>query len=98
MLKETFALLCGFVLSLGLISCEKLERVDLSRGPLPFEQAKMLDAIPLEYGELVAVIRPSGSRYKAVLWFKKPDKTIVVVTVTYGLGVMAPEVLTIPRR
>ena len=98
MLKETFALLCVFVLSLGLISCEKLERVDFSKGPLPFEKVKLPDAIPLEYGELVAVIRPSGSRNKAVLWFKKPDKTIVVVRVDYSLGEMGPEVLTIPRR
>ena len=98
MLKETFTLLCGFVLSLGLISCEKLKQVDITKGPLPFEKAKMPDAIPLEYGELVAVIRPSGSRNKAVLWFKKPDKTIVVVGVNYWRGVMDPGVLTIPRR
>ncbi len=98
MLKETFALLCVFVLSLWLISCEKLEQVDLTKGPLPFEKAKLSDAIPLEYGELVAVIRPSGSRYAAVLWFKKPDKTIVVIGVDYARGVMHPEVLTIPRR
>ncbi len=83
-------------LGLGPIACEKLDQVTPGKGALPFEQTKVLDAMPLEYGELVAIT--SDSPHRTVVWFEKPDKTIVAVQVNHSRGIIHPNVLTIPRK
>lgn len=78
-------------------SCQKIGSEPLPRGPLPIEKMAFDNAISLQYGELVTVTaQPEGSVY--VLWFVKPDKTIVAVAVNSTRGTLAGHTLTIPRR
>ncbi len=65
-------------LSMVMSSCEKNEQPAGER-MLSFEEGRMLDAIPLAYGKLVAIT--SSRLFVAELWFEKPDKTVVVVRV-----------------
>jgi hypothetical protein len=75
-------------------SCQKIEG---SRGPLSQEKIALNDAISLQYGELVTVTtHPKSGAY--VLWFVKPDKTIVAVGVHAERGALSEQILTIPRR
>ena len=83
-------------LSMGMSACEKVERPAADK-MLPFEEARMLDAIPLAYGKLVA-ITTSSTRSIAGLWFEKPDKTVVLVRVNWSTGNLLGDVLTIPRK
>jgi hypothetical protein len=94
--KTMVVMLIVLTLSLGAIACQKLETSWYARPvgtPLP---PKVLKAIPLDYGELVAVIPYAEDAHWAVLWFQKPNKTITVVYVN-----MAREIVwvraTIPR-
>ena len=82
-------------LSIGMSACEKVERPAPDR-MLPFEEARMLDAIPLAYGKLVAIT--SSRTFVAELWFEKPDKTVVLVRVNWSTGNLLSKVLTIPRK
>ncbi len=100
MLKKMVVPLCVFALTLGAISCQKLDREESVEGALPAATAKFQDAVPLEYGELVAVSLHPTARQWAALWFQKPDKTIVVVWLNLSKGrvqVQEP-VIAIPRR
>jgi hypothetical protein len=82
-------------LSMGMSACEKVERPTADK-MLPFEEARMLDAIPLAYGKLVAIT--SSRTFIAGLWFEKPDKTLVLVRVNWSTGNLYRDVLTIPRK
>ena len=95
MLKLMGMLLCVFSLGFVLISCQRL---DQGEGPLPMEQAKVLDAIPLEYGKLVGVTQHREFTGVAVLWFEKPDKSIAAIQVNFVQGKMHPFILNIPRK
>ncbi len=97
MLKKVLVIVGVLTLSLGLISCERLD-AEPPKGPLPSEVPKMLDAIPLEHGKLIAITPHGQQPFTAVLWFEKPDKTIVAVIVNYSRGIINPNVLTIPRK
>lgn len=75
MTRHLVILLCGITLCLGALSCRRV-----SSGPtqlLKTEPIKSIDAIPSEYGNLVSVT--SRSPTSALLWFERPDKTIVIV-------------------
>lgn len=79
------------------VSCQKIGSEAVGKGPLELEKVAFDNAISLEYGELVSVtLHPNGSSW--VLWFVKPDKTIVAVGVDGKRGTIAPLALTIPRR
>ncbi len=93
MLRKTLLLLC---VSLSLTACQKMNQVEM--GPLPFEKATVLDSIPLEYGELIAITPRGSYPDRATLWFEKPDKTIVAVRVNFKAGWISPEILSIPRK
>ena len=95
MLRKILVVLFVFSLSLPLVTCKKAQRIKPT-GQLTFEQADLVDIIPLEYGKLMA-ITPDGD-LQAVLWFEKADKTIVVVRVNYSRGSINRNVLLIPRR
>ena len=82
-------------LSMGMSACEKIEQ-PAGEGMLSFEEGRMLDAIPLAYGRLVAIT--SDRSFFAELWFEKPDKTVVLVRVNWATGAMSRTVLTIPRK
>lgn len=59
-----------------------------------------LEAIPMDYGEVIGVTPHGAQPYQAVLWFERPDKTIVALRVNLGLasGVGPDPLVTIPRR
>ena len=88
------------------ISCEKIEPPESEFGELAFEDAVFTDAIPVDYGELVAVttnLQSLSPKYTEVrwtnLWFESPeDQTITVVWVNTALGKTGDQVLVIPRR
>ena len=82
-------------LSIGMSACKKLEQPARER-MLPFEEARMLDAIPLAYGKLVAIT--SSRMFLAELWFEKSDKTVVLVRVNWKTGNIDRNILTIPRK
>lgn len=77
-------------------SCQKLGGEP--KGPLPMEKVAFDNAISLQYGDLVAVTPHPQSAGSWVLWFVKPDKTIVVVGVNGARGTVAAQALIIPRR
>ncbi|TLY15425.1 MAG: hypothetical protein E6K69_06285 [Nitrospirae bacterium] len=88
-------------LCMGLTSCQKLEPDEVAlkaTRQLKIEMLKSLDAIPTEYGNLVGVTSSSYRPDIAQLWFEKPDKTIVVVSVNFVKGGLWSNYLLIPRR
>ncbi len=99
MRKTTVVLLALVVLLLGAASCRQLPAPrSADRGALQTEEMATTDAIPLEYGNLVAVTPLPENPYHAGLWFEKPDKTIVFVKVNYSLGKIQKDALLLPRR
>jgi hypothetical protein len=92
---------CVLVLALATISCEKLETKPAggtTAGPLKFETSRFADAIPLDYGDLIAVTQnPQAGRW-AALWFSKPDKSVAVVFVDTENGKIFEKSLLVPRR
>ena len=69
--------------------CQKVRESELSTP---------MDGVPAEYGELVGVT-PHGARpYVTLLWFQKPDRTIVAVPVNTALDRIEKPTLTVPRR
>ncbi len=79
-------------------SCQRLGSEAVFTGPLPLEKIAFDNAIPLQYGELIAVTTQAGAPNQFVLWFVKPDKTIVAVSVDGSRGHLATVALAIPRR
>ena len=88
MRRMLFAL-CLLGSSMAAISCERIPEV---------EEAVTIERIPAEYGELVSVT-PFGPRpHQAVLWFEKPDHTIVALRVNLSTGDIFEKLLTFPRQ
>ena len=88
------ALASLLLIALLTASCQKIGD---ERGSLPLEKTAFENGISREYGELISVtFHPERAYY--VLWFVKPDKTIVAVGVNADRGSIAPQALTIPRR
>lgn len=95
MSRRALTVLCALIVLLGLAACQKL---DAPEGELPRAGAAFLDAVPAEYGALVAVTSHAGRPDIAQLWFRKDDGSIVVVYVDFVEGRILDRVLTIPRR
>ena len=95
MLRKMLVVLCVCALSAGVISCQKLQRRE--PGALLVETVELRNAIPLDYGDLVAVIPQPMTRDLFVLWFQKPDKTITVLWVNLRSGSIGQNIVTIPR-
>lgn len=94
MLKKCSFVLLVAVLSVGLISCEKIP----SNVPgQTLATVNFLDAVPVEYGTLVAVTSHPDSDAWFALWFEKPDKTITTVWVNVAQGRVG-KAATIPRK
>jgi hypothetical protein len=90
-------LLSLLLVALLTVSCQKVGSGVAAKGPLELETVAFDNAISLEYGELVSVtLHPDGNSW--VLWFVKPDKTIVAVGVDGKRGTIVPMALSIPRR
>ena len=101
MVLRTVMFMSVVTLCMGLTSCQKLEPDEVAlkaTRQLKIETLKSLDAIPAEYGNLVGVTSSSYRPDIAQLWFEKPDKTIVVVSVNFVKGGLWSNYLLIPRR
>ncbi|MCP4571706.1 MAG: hypothetical protein GY838_05085 [bacterium] len=96
------ALLTAFlVLFMGLLatSCADIDaEEDAATGPLVRDTTVTLtDAIPAEFGDLVAVTTTEIYPDFAQLWFQKEDKSIVTVFLNYKRGTIEKHPLVIPR-
>jgi len=90
--------MCLAIIAVSLAACEPLPPTSGSPGPLEIRsQPEGTDAIPFQFGDLVAVTPMAEQSFVHVLWFVQPDKSVVAVRVNVGLGAIGP-VLTIPRR
>ena len=94
--KNRLFLVCGFLLCLVGISCEKAQTPVRSELKLSFETLKTQNSIPAEYGELEGVVVDTPNL--ARMFFEKEDKSIVVVTVNVADGFLQDRVLVIPRK
>jgi hypothetical protein len=98
--RKAFA--AAFILAVCLmtVSCKKLNEPRKPRplGPLTVEAPKFLDAIPKEYGPLIAVTTNAKETAWHGLWFQKPDGTVVVVFVDVDQAEIYEKVVMIPRK
>jgi len=93
---KTLVFVCGFLLCILTVSCQKIFTPLPVTLQLDTESLKTQNSIPLEYGNLVGATMDSPGY--ARLFFEKPDKTIVVVTVNVDKGWLPARVLVIPRK
>ena len=93
MLRKCSLLLLFGGLSVGLTSCQKLPMA----GEVRFEPVEFREAIPLDYGNLVAVTSHPTYENWFGLSFEKPDKTITLVWVDIAAGQIG-RVASIPRK
>jgi hypothetical protein len=96
-------LLCScLALCVVLGACQRLDTVrpleNTGRGELPRQTLPFKDAIPADFGDLVAVTSHAEYPTWSQAWFVRADKSIVVVWINSRTGKMLPEALTIPRR
>jgi len=95
-------ILCGFALialCAAVLSCERLPRFEQNQiGELSVAPLAVRDSIPAEYGRLVGVTPDNRYPYVSILWFEKPDGTIVAVGVDGQNNRLSEKVLLIPRR
>jgi hypothetical protein len=80
-----------------IVSCQKIPEPPKVEANLKITPAQFTDAIPLAYGQLVAVT-PHPDPYVGVMWFRKPDESFVVVRVNYARGQLGPNATEIPRK
>jgi hypothetical protein len=82
---------------LALVSALALASVACQKLPTTFEErgGSFIDAIPADVGTLVGVTSTRAGW--AHLWYQKPDRDIVIVTVT-NAGQISASIVTIPRN
>jgi hypothetical protein len=89
--RRAWTTVCVLVVALGLAACEKL--------PEGGRDVEYIQAIPAGYGEVVGVTPHGAHPYIAVLWFEKPDKTIVGMRIDLAHDrIIREPVVTIPRN
>ena len=96
MARGFVVLICGVTVALGGgLSCRRLP--EPSSQKLLKVEPTPIDAIPSEYGNLVSVTERGPNA--ALLWFERPDKTIVIVGISLqGDNVsLADRVALVPR-
>ena len=102
MSRRSILFLCCAATCFVATACQKLDDVrplaSPKRGALPMEQAKFLDAVPAEYGDLVAVTSNAEYPTWSQAWFERPDKSIVIVTINSGTGRILDRIIVVPRR
>ena len=97
MIKRSVALsILALCLATG--SCKKLNQPVNSTGQLTFETAKFADAIPRDYGPLIAVTENAQDPFWVALWFQRSDGTIPVVFVNVREGRIYEKTLMIQRK
>jgi hypothetical protein len=99
MFKKSVGVVFLLAVCLAAVSCRKMDAgAQASPGPLALEPVKFSDAIPEEYGTLIAVMQNPQSPAWVELWFQKPDKTITAVFVNIEKGRIHDKMLSIPRK
>ena len=90
-------LICAVTVSLGGLSCRELPRGAAAPKHLLRIEPTSIEAIPSQYGNLVSVTQQGPD--VALLWFERPDKTIVIVGLNLqGRNVsLAENVVLVPR-
>lgn len=83
--------------ALASLGCEKIQAPSAGPSTLAPTKLAQVDAIPLEYGDLLGVT-PAADLGGAILYFQKPDKTIVTVYVNTIHGSIGENTVEIPRR
>lgn len=99
MLGRRLGAFCIVAACLATLSCQRLDNTGRKpTGPLAIEPAKFADAIPADYGPLIAVTENPADPAWVQLWFQKQDSTIVAISVNIEQGRISDRVLTIPRK
>lgn len=91
---------CLTLVALGCLtamSCVPLEKDPDPSTLLPPAPLKDRLTLPMEFGDLVAVTIDESRPDLAILWFQKPDKSIVIVFMDYNRGQFRERTFTIPR-
>jgi hypothetical protein len=89
--KRAWTTLCALGLVMGLAACEKLDE--------PPGAPDSMQAIPSGYGEFVGATPHGLKPWVTVLWFEKPDKTIVGMAANLPNKWIAREpILMVPRN
>jgi hypothetical protein len=83
------------VVAVSAAGCRKL---DTPTAPAEPAKTVMLDAIPLDMGELFAVTTAPQWPSNAQLWFVKPDKSIAMIGVNMRTLRVSNTSVVIPRR
>jgi hypothetical protein len=97
MASKLAAIVCLLALCFLTTSCTKLGP-PTPTGPLKWKTADFADAIPAEYGTLVAVTTHPQNPSWVYLWFQQTDGTIAAVFVDISDGRVVPRSLSIPRK
>jgi len=97
MRKSTITSLVAAALACLTVSCQKIEPSGQWEPKLKMTTGQLTDAVPVAYGQLMSVT-PGPEPHSAVMWFRKPDESIVVVRINFALGALGPNVLEVPRK
>lgn len=97
-MRKTIVALFMLAVCLVTVSCKKLHEPIKPGGPLTIETAKFPDAIPKDYGQLIAVTDNAQAPSWHGLWFQRSDGTITAVFVDVDQGEIYEKVVTIPRK
>ncbi len=79
------------------VSCQKIQEPPKIEANLKITAAPFTDAIPRAYGQFVGVTT-SPEPFVHVMYFRKPDDSLVLVRVNYARGGLGPVVTEIPRK
>ena len=97
-MNRTYVLRPALASLILLSGCEKLpQQPDEGTPGVPPKPIGMTDAIPLDYGDLVGVAAAETPGW-ALLYFQRPDKSIVGVYVNAQRGIIWDKVVDVPRR
>ena len=96
--KKPLGVFCALALCLLTMSCKKLGQAAPPSGPLKYNTINFADAIPAEYGTLIAVTQDPQTPSWVALWFQRPDGAVSTVFVDIQEGRVHDKTLTIPRK
>jgi len=101
-MKRVALLISCLAIAFVLTACQRLETVrpleSRGRGELRKERLPFKDALPADFGDLVAVTGIGNHPTWSQAWFVRPDKSIAVVWINSETGDMLEEAVIIPRR
>jgi hypothetical protein len=95
MYKKQLLSFFGMALALMVMSCERLDE------PLPttgtfIDYGTEAEEIPLAHGRFVSAT--TFGQNGAMLWFERPDQTVIGVRVSTSRGTVSEMVINIPRH